>query len=81
MPPISQSMASPVWGTETYAPNQNYPMADYLYPQWSTEQSRGGLTHEQQTELMQTFEENETSKIQAMIEQSNQLFRPYFQTH
>jgi hypothetical protein len=81
MPPVSQALSSPSWN-EAYAANRGYPMADYLYPQWSMEQTRGmGLNQEQQMELMQTFEANETAKIEAMIQQSNQLFRPpHYQT-
>lgn len=82
MPPVSQALSSPIYN-ENYAANQGYPMADYLYPQWSNEQPRGmGLNQEQQMELMQTFEANETGKIEAMIQQSNQLFRPpHIQTY
>jgi hypothetical protein len=66
---------------ESFAANQGYPMTDYLYPQWGTEQNRGmGLNQTQQMELMQNFEANEISKIEAMIHQSNQLFRPHIQT-
>lgn len=80
MPPVSQALWSPAWN-ETYAANRGYPMADYLYPQWSIEQNRGmGLNQEQQLELMQSFEANETAKIEAMIQQSNQIFRPHYQT-
>lgn len=80
MPPISapNAMPSPLYN-ETYATNQGYPMVDYLYPQWSHENvGRGiGLNQAQQMELMQTFEQNETRKIEAMIHQSNQLFKPH----
>lgn len=66
---------------ENYAAHQGYPMTDYLYPQWSQEGfGRGnGLNQEQQMQLMQDFEANETSKIEQMIQQSHQLFRPYTQ--
>ncbi|KAF2121612.1 fungal-specific transcription factor domain-containing protein [Lophiotrema nucula] len=81
MPPVSQALASPIFN-EVYAANQGYPMTDYLYPQWSNEGNRGmGLNHEQQMELMQSFAANETSKIEAMIEQSNQLFSPRISTY
>ncbi|KAF2277329.1 uncharacterized protein EI97DRAFT_457356 [Westerdykella ornata] len=81
MPPVSEAIASPAWN-EAYAADRGYPMTDYLYPQWGVEQNRGlGLTHEQQMELMQTFEANETGKLEAMIQQSNQLFRPQYPTH
>lgn len=80
MPSMDQAMNAAVWN-DGYTANPSYPMADYLYPQWATEENRGmGLTHEQQLELMQTFEANETAKIEAMIQQSNQLFRPWYQT-
>lgn len=77
---VTQSMASPIYN-ETYAAHQGYPMTDYLYPQWSQESfGRGlGLNQEQQVQLMQDFEANETSKIEQMIQQSHQLFRPYSQ--
>jgi hypothetical protein len=81
MPSVSHPLTSPMWN-EAYAANRGYPMTDYLYPQWGMEQDRGmGLNHEQQLELLQTFEANETSKIEAMIQQSNQLFRPHYQAH
>lgn len=80
MPPVSQALSSPLFN-ETYAANQGYEMTDYLYPQWS-DASRGmGLNHEQQMELMQSFEANETSKLEAMIEQSNQLFSPHLRSY
>jgi hypothetical protein len=76
---FTMPMSSPMYN-ENYAANQGYPMADYLYPQWSAESNRGtGLNQEQQMELMQTFEANETGKIEAMIQQSNQIFRPHVQ--
>jgi hypothetical protein len=79
-PPVSHALSSPIWN-ESFAANQGYPMTDYLYPQWGTEQNRGmGLNQTQQMELMQNFEANEISKIEAMIHQSNQLFRPHIQT-
>lgn len=68
-------LSSPIYN-ESYAANQGYPMADYLYPQWSEESRGTGLNQEQQMQLMQDFEANETGKIEAMIQQSNQLFRP-----
>ncbi|KAF2795042.1 hypothetical protein K505DRAFT_348880 [Melanomma pulvis-pyrius CBS 109.77] len=78
---LTQSLSSPIYN-ENYATNQGYPMADYLYPQWSAENSRGmGLNQEQQMELMETFQANETGKIEAMIEQSNQIFRPHVQSY
>ena len=71
---------SPIYN-ESYAANQGYPMTDYLYPQWSQESvGRGnGLNQEQQMQLMQDFQANETGKIEQMIQQSHQLFRPYTQ--
>lgn len=67
-------LSSPFYN-EAYAANQGYEVADYLNPGWS--QSRGhGLNHQQQTQLMQDFEMHETSKIEEMIQQSYQLFRP-----
>lgn len=77
-----QPATSPMFN-ESYAANQGYPMTDYLYPQWSQESvGRGiGLNQEQQMQLMQDFEANETGKIEQMIEQSHQLFRPYTQEH
>jgi hypothetical protein len=81
MPPISQALSSPIYN-EHYAANQGYPMVDYLYPQWSNEQQRGGgLTQAQQIELMESFEANEAGKIEAMIQQSNQLFRPQMRSY
>jgi hypothetical protein len=81
MPPISQALSSPIYN-EHYAANQGYPMVDYLYPQWSNEQQRSmGLNQAQQMELMQTFEANEAGKIEAMIQQSNQIFRPHIRTY
>lgn len=81
MAPMSQPISSPRWN-ETYAANRGYPMVDYLYPQWSAEQSRGtGLNHEQQMELMHTFEENETRNIEEMVRQSNQIWQPHAQTY
>ncbi|KAF2010238.1 hypothetical protein BU24DRAFT_73473 [Aaosphaeria arxii CBS 175.79] len=79
-PPMGQPMSSPVYN-ESYAANQGYPMTDYLYPQWSQESRGMGLNQEQQMELMQSFEANETGKIEAMIQQSNQIFRPHIRTH
>jgi hypothetical protein len=63
---------------EHYAANQGYEMADYLNPGWSheAEARANGLNQEQQMQLMHDFEMNETSKIEEMINQSNQLFRP-----
>ncbi|KAH8724837.1 fungal-specific transcription factor domain-containing protein [Phaeosphaeriaceae sp. PMI808] len=62
---------------EAYAANQGYQVADYLNPGWSQEaRGNGGLTQQQQAQLMQDFEMHETSKIEEMIQQSNQLFRP-----
>ncbi|KAF1992865.1 hypothetical protein P154DRAFT_130187 [Amniculicola lignicola CBS 123094] len=80
MPPISHALTSPIYN-EHFAANQGYPMVDYLYPQWS-EESRGmGLNQEQQLELMRNFEAKEVGKVEAMIQQSNQLFRPHLQTY
>ena len=74
-------LSSPIY-SEHFATNQGYPVADYLYPQWSLENSRGmGLNQAQQMELMQAFEANETSKIEAMIQQSQQIFRPPVHTY
>jgi hypothetical protein len=61
---------------EHYAANQGYEMADYLNPGWSQEARANGLNQQQQVQLMHDFEMNETSKIEEMINQSNQLFRP-----
>ncbi|KAF2182362.1 hypothetical protein K469DRAFT_232369 [Zopfia rhizophila CBS 207.26] len=80
MPPVSHALSSPVFN-ENYAANQGYPMTDYLYPQWSSEGRGMGLNQEQQMELMQALEANETGKIEAMIQQSNQLFSPRIQTY
>ncbi|KAF2473539.1 uncharacterized protein BDR25DRAFT_123768 [Lindgomyces ingoldianus] len=80
MPPVSQALTSPTFN-ENYAAGQGYPMADYLYPQWSAESRSMGLNQEQQMELMQSFEANETGKIEAMIQQSNQLFSPQIRTY
>lgn len=76
----AQQVTSPAYN-ESYAAQQGYPMTDYLYPQWSQESvGRGiGLNQEQQMQLMQDFQANETGKIEQMIEQSHQLFRPYTQ--
>ena len=73
-------VTSPIYN-ESYAAHQGYPMTDYLYPQWSQESvGRGtGLNQEQQMQLMQDFQANETGKIEQMIQQSHQLFRPYTQ--
>ncbi|PSN61680.1 hypothetical protein BS50DRAFT_638975 [Corynespora cassiicola Philippines] len=80
MPGVPQPLSSPLYN-EHYMANQGYPMADYLNPQWSNENRGTGLNHEQQQQLMQTFEANETGTIEAMIQQSNQLFRPPVQTY
>ncbi|KAF2263313.1 hypothetical protein CC78DRAFT_283708 [Lojkania enalia] len=80
MPPVSQPLTSPVFN-EAYAANQGYPMTDYLYPQWSSENRVIGLNHEQQMELLQNFEANETGKVEAMIQQSNRLFGPRIPTY
>jgi hypothetical protein len=73
--PTSQPLTSPIFN-EQYAANQGYPMTDYLYPQWSFDGRGNGLNQEQQMQLMQDFEANETGKIEEMIFQSHQLFRP-----
>ncbi|KAF2738890.1 hypothetical protein EJ04DRAFT_6811 [Polyplosphaeria fusca] len=80
MPTATNPVSSPIYN-EIYAANQGYPMVDYLYPQWSAENRGMGLNQEQQMELMQTFEANETGKIEAMIQQSNQLFSPQIRTY
>jgi hypothetical protein len=68
-------LSSPFYN-EAYAANQGYELADYLNPTWGQEARGNGLTQQQQMELMQDFEMHETSKIEEMIQQSNQLFRP-----
>jgi hypothetical protein len=68
-------LSSPFYN-EAYAANQGYEVADYLNPGWSQEARGHGLTQQQQMQLMQDFEMHETSKIEEMIQQSNQLFRP-----
>jgi hypothetical protein len=68
-------LSSPFYN-EAYAANQGYELADYLNPGWSQEARGNGLTQQQQMQLMQDFEMHETSKIEEMIQQSNQLFRP-----
>ncbi|KAL5117856.1 hypothetical protein ACEQ8H_004174 [Pleosporales sp. CAS-2024a] len=68
-------LSSPFYN-ETYAANQDYEVADSLNLGWSQEARGHGLTQQQQMQLMQDFEMHETSKIEEMIEQSNQLFRP-----
>jgi hypothetical protein len=75
-----QPVPSPIYN-ESYAAHQGYPVTDYLYPQWSQEGvGRGmGLNQEQQMQLMQDFEANEIGKIEQMIQQSHQIFRPYSQ--
>jgi hypothetical protein len=68
-------MSSPFYN-EAYAANQGYELADYLNPGWSQEARGNGLTQQQQMQLMQDFEMHETGKIEEMIQQSHQLFRP-----
>jgi hypothetical protein len=68
-------LSSPFYN-EAYAANQGYELADYLNPGWSQDARGNGLTQQQQMQLMQDFEMHETSKIEEMIQQSNQLFRP-----
>lgn len=68
-------LSSPFYN-EAYAANQGYELADYLNPGWSQEARGHGLNQQQQTQLMQDFEMHETSKIEEMIQQSYQLFRP-----
>lgn len=68
-------MSSPFYN-EAYAANQGYQVADYLNPGWSHEPRDNGLNQQQQVQLMRDFEMHETSKIEEMIHQSNQLFRP-----
>lgn len=80
MPPSDYSMptmplSSPFYN-QAYAANQGYEVADYLNPGWSQESRGNGLNQQQQMQLMQDFEMHETSKIEEMIHQSNQLFRP-----
>lgn len=81
MPPQEQygmptmPMSSPFYN-EAYAANQGYELADYLNPGWSQEARGNGLNQQQQAQLMQDFEMHETSKIEEMIQQSYQLFRP-----
>jgi hypothetical protein len=69
-------MASSPFYNEAYAANQGYEMADYLNPAWSQDARGTGLNQQQQMELMHDFEVNEAKKIEMMIEQSHQLFRP-----
>lgn len=61
---------------ESYAANHGYQVADYLNPGWSHDMRGTGLNQAQQEQLMHDFEMNETSKIEAMIQQSYQIFRP-----
>ena len=68
-------LSSPFYN-EVYAANQGYELADYLNPGWSQDARGNGLTQQQQMQLMQDFEMHETSKIEEMIQQSYQLFRP-----
>ncbi|KAF2129218.1 hypothetical protein P153DRAFT_375750 [Dothidotthia symphoricarpi CBS 119687] len=68
-------MASPLYN-ESYAANHGYEVADYLNPGWSQDARGTGLNQQQQEELMHDFEMNETSNIEAMIQQSYQIFRP-----
>jgi hypothetical protein len=68
-------LSSPFYN-EAYAANQGYELADYLNPTWGQEARGNGLNQQQQMELMQDFEMHETSKIEEMIQQSHQLFRP-----
>jgi hypothetical protein len=71
MMPLSSSFYN-----EAYAANQGYEVADYLNPGWSQEARGNGLNQQQQMQLMQDFEMHETSKIEEIIQQSHQLFRP-----
>jgi hypothetical protein len=68
-------LSSPFYN-EVYAANQGYEVADYMNPGWSQDARGNGLNQQQQTQLMQDFEMHETSKIEEMIQQSYQLFRP-----
>jgi hypothetical protein len=68
-------LSSPFYN-EVYAANQGYELADYMNPGWSQDARANGLNQQQQTQLMQDFEMHETSKIEEMIQQSYQLFRP-----
>ncbi|KAF1919906.1 fungal-specific transcription factor domain-containing protein [Ampelomyces quisqualis] len=68
-------LSSPLYN-EAYAANQGYQLADYLNPGWSQQARGNGLTQQQQMQLMQDFEMHETTKIEEMIQQSNQLLRP-----
>lgn len=72
----NQPLTSPIYN-ENYAANQGYAMTDYLYPQWGQDYKGHGLNQEQHMQLMQDFEANETGKIEEMIQQSHQLFRPH----
>jgi hypothetical protein len=72
----NMQMASSPFYNEAYAANQGYEMADYLNPAWSQDARGTGLNQQQQMELMHDFEVNEAKKIEMMIEQSHQLFRP-----
>ncbi|CAI6332607.1 unnamed protein product [Periconia digitata] len=76
----NQPLASPIYN-ENYAANQGYAMTDYLYPQWGQDHRGNGLNQEQQMQLMHDFEANETGKIEEMIQQSHELFRPQVQTY
>jgi hypothetical protein len=71
----NQPLMSPMYN-EHYAANQGYAMTDYLYPQWGQDHRGNGLNQEQQMQLMHDFEANETGKIEEMIQQSHQIFRP-----
>jgi hypothetical protein len=71
----TMTMSSPFYN-EAYAANQGYELADYLNPGWSQDARGNGLNQQQQAQLMQDFEMHEMSKIEEMIQQSYQLFRP-----
>ncbi|KAF2497063.1 hypothetical protein BU16DRAFT_526109 [Lophium mytilinum] len=75
LPPVSHALTSPSYN-ESYAAQNGFPVVDYLNPQWSVESRGMGLNAQQQLELMHSLEANETSKIEAMIQQSNALFSP-----
>jgi hypothetical protein len=59
--------------------HSNVPLSDYLYPpSWNLDASRGaGLTHQQQSELMHTLQEEGPSQINPMIQASNAVFYPH----
>jgi hypothetical protein len=51
--------------------------SDYLYPpSWDMDRSGTGLTQEQHSELMETFEANGAGQLQNMINATNAVFYP-----